>query len=357
MVNRCRFWILSGAISLVTGCAGADLRHASSIVTEAWMGEETPGEIDSVAAWRGRDGKNLLLATAKVGHVVRVYDGDSGRFQRNIGRPGSGVGEFGRPNGIFIADDRAFVVERDNHRIQIIDMNDFSIIGTFGADVLRTPYGLWVWAQAPDSYRVYVTDSYYTPNAEVPPDAELGQRVKIFEVDITGDASNARHLASFGATAGPGVLKTVESIHGDPVHGRLLIADENAENHDIKVYSLDGRFLQTRIGHGLFGHEPEGIALIECPDDEGYWLVSDQHEEEQLFRLFDRRDLDPVAVFSPARVRMVDGVWFQPSFGTGQADAMLYTQHDDTAVAAFRWQTIAESLGLRVDCGLAASRH
>lgn len=339
------------AVALLAACAGIGARPPAAVVAETWVSDPARGEIDSVAAWRSGEGKTLLLATDKQAHVLRVYDGDTGRFLRSIGHAGAGRGEFNRPNGIFIADDYVFVVERDNHRLQVFDLKDMSSLGDVGSDVLRAPYGLWVWSKGDGVYRVYVTDSYYTPDGRVPPDAELGERVKVFDVRIADDGLRSAHVMSFGETSGPGVLRTVESVFGDPLYGRLLVADENTGSHDVKVYSLEGRFLGVRMGRGLFNYEPEGIALIECGEEAGYWLISDQQQAGQLFRLFDRERLNPVAVFSPENVRMVDGVWFQPASATGHGDGVLYSQHDDTAVAAFRWQSIADALGLRGDCG------
>ena len=351
MFDQLRPWLVLAAFVLLAGCATTRDRVAMPVITEDWLGQPSPGEIDSVATWRSAEGKTLLFATAKQANFLRVYDGDSGRFLRVVGQHGTGRGDFSRPNGIFVIDDHAFIVERDNHRIQIVNLEDMTFIGEFGSDNLRAPYGLWVWPQSAGAYRVYVTDSYYTPEAKVPPNEELGERVKMFEVRIAEGRIEARHRVSFGATSGPGVLKTVESVFGDPVHGRLLVADEDVRSRDIKVYSLDGEFTGRVIGQGVFAAEPEGIARVDCSDEEGYWVVSDQHETSQVFRLFDRRSLEPVGAFMPAQLRMVDGIWFEPGSRQPPVDGVLYSQHDDTAVAALRWSTIAGALGLNVDCG------
>jgi 3-phytase len=341
------------AAAWLAGCATPGPRaDGVPLVAETWISVATPAdEIDSVSAWRTPEDALLVIATAKAGDRLRVYDGRDGRLLRSIGSGGEDAGRFRRPNGLFVIDGLAFVVERDNHRVQVIDLADDRSLGQFGADTLHTPYGLWVWRQASGRYKVYVTDSYYTAQREVPPDAELDARVKLFEVEVAPDGLTSRLLAAFGETVDPGVVRTVESVWGDPEHDRLLVADENPAGRNLKVYDLAGRFTGTTVGSGLFEFEPEGIALVRCQaPGEGYWVVSDQHTEQQRFLLFDRRTLAPAGAFVPATTRMVDGIWFQPDAGAPFAGAALYSQHADAAVAAFDWSAISAALDLRPGC-------
>lgn len=344
----------AGLATLVAACATIDgQRDDLPVVDETWMSVATPEDVvDSVAGWRTAEGKRLVLATAKGGHTLRFYDGDTGRFLRSLGSHGEGAGQLAHPNGVFVVDDLAMVVERDNRRVQVFDLGTSDSLGSFGSEHLRAPYGLWVLAGTEGSYRVYVTDSYYSADNQVPPDDQLGERVKLYQVDIdvAHGRIEGRLLRSFGATSGPGRLLRVESIWGDPAHDRLLVADEHAEQQDIKVYDLAGDFTGEVIGTGEFRHEPEGIALIECDATEGYWLVSDQGES-QVFRLYDRRSLAPLRGFVPARTHTVDGIWFQPGDWGPFRSGALFSQHADAAVAAFDWTTIAAATGLRSDCG------
>ena len=97
-------------------------------------------------------------------HTILVFDGTGGFWFTDLGKTrerdadrgvvyyakadGSSIKEaifpLERPNGIAVVDDLAFVVERDNHRIQAFTLPDFTSVGTFGASVLRLPYGLVV---------------------------------------------------------------------------------------------------------------------------------------------------------------------------------------------------------------------
>src|SRR5690606_3287371 len=130
------------------------------------------------------DGQVLLLATAKATHRLVAYDGATGAFIRHVGGQGAGEGQFDRPNGIAIAGDLAFVVERDNRRVQVLRLPGMDTVATFGTDVLRMPYGLWV-SPVGEGYEVYVTDAYMAgEDAQgediLPPLAELDRRVHRF---------------------------------------------------------------------------------------------------------------------------------------------------------------------------------
>ena len=70
-----------------------------------------------------------------------VYDAETGERLRTVGGPGKGPLQFSRPNGIAVFGDVLFVVERDNHRVQALQLPDFSPLGMIGKDVLRVPYG------------------------------------------------------------------------------------------------------------------------------------------------------------------------------------------------------------------------
>src|SRR5690606_29699379 len=182
--------------------------------------------IDSVASWTAPDGQILLLATAKSTHRLVVYDGDTGEFVRHVGERGAGEGQFDRPNGIAVVDDLAFVVERDNRRVQVLRLPGMETVAMFGAEVLELPYGLWV-RKVDAGYEVYVTDAWMAgEDAEgediLPPLDQLDRRVHRFGLDA--DGWSARHLGAFGDVSPEGALRVVESLWGDPAHDRLMIA-------------------------------------------------------------------------------------------------------------------------------------
>lgn len=321
-------------------------------VAAAWVAENMPGdEIDSVSLWQG-DGTMapMVVATGKKSHRLVLLDADTGRHAGDLGRHGAGPGEYSAPNGVAIDGDLAFVVDRDNRRVQVLALPTGRVVGAFGGSALRRPFGLWLLAHGGGAYHVYVTDSFdVEPGVEQP---GLDGRVKRFAVNISGTGVTAQLEGRFGEMEGEAPLRFVESIWGDPDNNRLLVADEYPAHRDIKVFDLAGRFTGQVIGKGVFAGEPEGMTLIECGDQgDGYWLVSDQHQELQSFHLFDRHALAPVATFRSDDARMVDGLWFQRGRAGRFPGGVLFTQSNDVTVVAFDWLVIAKALSLRSDCG------
>ncbi|MCQ7043953.1 hypothetical protein MRO49_24610, partial [Escherichia coli] len=129
--------------------------------SEAWVSDGDPADgIDSLAAWPTEDGAVWLVATAKTRHHLLLIDAATGKRLRTIGERGEAPGQFNRPNGVAIWGDLLFVVERDNHRVQALRLPDFAPLATFGADVLRSPYGLWINELSPQRLELLVTDSF-----------------------------------------------------------------------------------------------------------------------------------------------------------------------------------------------------
>ena len=132
---------------------------------------------------------------------------------------------------------------------------------------------------------------------------------------------------------------------------RLYVADELRFN--IKVYSLEGKFLGLTFGDGRHYYEPEGVVLLSCgPEDadEGYIIAADQTQPTR-FLVWDRRSLVPRGGFTgePA-IDITDGVAFVATNDDSGAAGMLYATHHDVQVVAYRWADIAEALNLRTDC-------
>jgi 3-phytase len=319
-------------------------------VPEWFFTTEQPREnIDSPAVWHGPGDRRWLLATSKEGHSINVYDALHGRFLRRVGGRGIELGQFDRPNGIAVVDDYLFVVERDNRRVQILSLPDLQGLATFGETELRKPYGLWVHRQGPGDYRIYVTDSYETPAGEVPPAAELGQRVRVYQVEARGPLAEGELVATFGDTSGPGVLHIVESIHGDPAHDRLLVADEAEDavrGLDIKVYDLAGRFTGRSFGKSVFKYQAEGIALFPTGEKSGLWICTDQGKTENLFHVFDRETLAHLGSFRGEHTLNTDGVWLDARPLPRMPLGAFYAVDADKAVAAFSWAEVLAALGL-----------
>ena len=349
------------ALVLIAACGGGEgapvARSAAAApdsvaaLRESWMTtRDTLDNIDSPAIWHGPNGEHWVLSTAKATDVLVVNDAATGTFVRRLGGSGTGHGQMQRPNGIAIAGDLAFVVERDNHRVQVFRLPQFESLGTFGEKDLRLPYGIALYAEAREKFMVYVTDNYEMPDESVPPDSLLGQRVRQYRVTVGGSGLRVEPIRAFGDTSGPGVLKVVESIAVDLPNQRLLIAEELETGSHIKVYTPDGKFSGQLIGQGLFPHQAEGIILYACGDTAGYWVTTDQSLTVNTFHVFDRSTLRLVGSFRGDSTLNTDGIALtQRGFGNFPSGA-FYAVHNDGNVAAFSWAAISHALGLRKDC-------
>ena len=316
-------------------------------IREAYLTSRDEGDnVDSVAVWHAPDGQHWLLATAKESDALIVYDAATGEIIRRAGEEGTGLGALDRPNGIAVRDGHAFVVERNNRRVQVFTLPGLQAIGAFGDQVLRWPYGIWLHRLDSDRYRVFVTDAYETADEGIPADGQLGERVKRFELRFRESGMDVQAGDSFGATEGAGVLHQVESLYGDPEYDRLLVADESEQDRDIKLYDLQGQFSGEVMGKGRFRFEPEGIALYRCAEGAGYWFTTDQDEQDNRFDVYDRKTLAFIGSFQGAVTRNTDGVALTQRAMPGFPKGAFYAVHDDGNVGAFDLAEVLEALGV-----------
>jgi 3-phytase len=183
--------------------------------------------------------------------------------------------------------------------------------------------------------------------SKIPNVNTLNERVKHFKVDLKNKKIDL--VKSFGDVEGEGILHKVESIGVDASHGRILIADENKHKLGIKVYSLEGKFLQT-FGGNVFTAEPEGFALIHCHNGNGYWIMADQHEKKTIFHIFDRISFQQVASFEGSFTANTDGVCLTQSHFDQFDGGAFYAVHQDGGVSAFSLSLIEKTLKLKYHC-------
>jgi len=324
-------------------------------IPERYVSKETPAEeLDSVATWQSPDGPTWLIATGKSSHRLSVYDASNGALLRTVGAEGKGEGQFDRPNGIAVYGDYVFVVERDNHRVQVLKLPDFTFVGYFGEKELRSPYGLWVNETEPGELEVYITDSFMYGKKfdEVPPFKELDQRVRRYRVQFDqAGRLRANYGGAFGDTNEASALRMVESIAGDRANDRLLIADEDSRHEStLREYSFSGQYTGRSLPQDSFAAEAEGVALWACPDGGGYWIAVDQLAPLTLFHLFDRVTLEPRGTFRGATTAHTDGVALHAAAMPHFPGGALFAVHDDKAVTAFDLREVARQMHLAPDC-------
>ncbi|NDK39618.1 phytase [Pseudoxanthomonas gei] len=322
------------------------------VVKEAWVSTAQPEDnVDSPASWL-QGGKLMVAATAKSIDQLIVYDGDTGVRLRTVGGAGKALGQLNRPNGIATIDDRyAFVVERDNHRVQMFALPDFQPLLAFAEADLAQPYGLWV-RKLGDGYEVIVSDNYTLgedANGDdiIPPLAALDRRFRRYDVGQADGKWKAQPRGHFGDTSEAGAIRITESVFGDEANQRLLIAEEDVSTGTrLREYTLEGKYAGRDVGAGNYRAQAEGIALMRCRDGSGWWVASDQFDDRTVFHLFDRRTLEHAGSFVGNVTGLTDGVWLEERGDARFPQGVFYASHLDVALSAFDWRDITAALKL-----------
>lgn len=344
---------------ILTACAGHRTHLTTPVapvgdgiavtrITEAFVAAApVDAQVDSITTWLTPDAEVRVIASAKNAGNLLVYDGTTGDLLFEPLPPGT----LAYPNGVATYGDTLFVVERDAGRVQAFVLPEFILLGHFGEGELIAPYGLWLYESAPDELNVFITDSYQDGD-QLPPLESMDRRVHRYRVQRGVDSIQSTPVAVFGGSDEAGALRWVESITGDVAFNRLAIADEHPDQRDagIAMYTLDGQYTGTRMGKGLFQGDPEGIALYECPNGEGYWIAADQGKDDNRFHIFDRASLDYLGSFSGEATRNTDGIALYPVASERFPYGVLYAVNDDRGIAAFDWRDIAGALNLWLDC-------
>ena len=348
---------------------------ATHEVPAAFVGEPQPiHDLDSIASWLAPGGASWVIATASKSDQLAVFDGDSGKRLRAVGTSGSGAGQFRHPAGIVAFADLLFVVERDNHRVQVLQLPDFKPLGSFGGDQLHNPVALWLHETAPEEYEVLVTDqspaipstahpriesgagsepvegsNHNQQNAPLP---QSGLQIKRYRVHTDDGVLHADYVAAFGDITVPGALRSVESIVGDDDNGRLAIATEPGNTGArVRVYGMDGRYTGKNLGAEQFRTHAGGMALFACADGSGYWIGVDREATRSAFLLFDRKTLAYLGAFTGNGVADTSGIVLQPASTTRFPNGALYAVSNGASIAAFDWREVERALQLKPDCG------
>lgn len=343
--------LLSMVFVLGSGCH-AEKPNVVTVKERYFTPLSIEDNVDSIAVWHDSNSQDrLLVATAKESHKLFIYDAQNGFPISEYGLLGGKLGQLNRPNGIAIADDFAFVVERDNHRVQVLHLPEMTPIGTFGSVDLLKPYGIYIRElENSSSYHVYVTDDYNTNSTKKPEPNPAGirKRVKLYAVTVGSDSLQTKLLNAFGKHSGANALDVVESVMGDPATGRLMLADEDRDNGmEVHVFDLEGNDTGEMLGKGLFKFQPEGIALWKTSSSDGYWIFTDQGKEANHYHVFGRKSLKHLGSFQGERTLNTDGVTIDVNPSALYPQGLFYAIHFDSGVTAWSLADISQALGLK----------
>jgi 3-phytase len=303
--------------------------------------------VDSPAFYKNGD-ENWIIATMKESDGLIIYNAVNGDVKNKLGESGTGELQFKRPNGIWVIDSLLLVVERDNHRVQLLSLPALDFIGFIGTDKLQRPYGLSVH-KSDSKYELFVTDQYEGSNEEIPDDNLLDKRVLHFRFSIKNGNLENEFIRYIGETEGKGVLHTVESIYADPANNHLLIAEETEEYTQIKVYDLEkGRYIQS-VGEGLFKYQAEGIALYDCGNNDGYWFLTDQDTGNNTYHIFTRKDFKYVTSFRSENTQNTDGIWLTQIPYENHPKGAFIMVNNDGGVGVYEMQYLLDEINLKCE--------
>ncbi len=294
------------------------------------------GTMDSIALYVASDpNQSLVFVTDKDESFVEMHNPVTKQYLGRIGGTGSDAGKLLYPNGVGVAygvqtgggkKALLFVVERDNHRVSIFSLPDKKFLAHFGANELKQPYGIAFYFKGSE-LQAWITETDTSPD-------------RVYVYRILAEGAGVKGVLDFNfETAG-----YLESIVIDPVSQRALICDEG-DGHDVMVYDLQGK-LVTRFGKGLFVNEPEGIALYDLGNGEGYIIVSDQNASPAEFEVFDRKTYQTLGHFS-GPTTTTDGIALTQAALPNLPKGSFYAMHSDDVVHIYDWAEIAKALNLQ----------
>ena len=193
---------------------------------------------------------NFILVTDE--HKIQKLTMD-GKLIASVGQKGSKPLEFNDPRGITISPTtgRIFVVDHNNHRIQVLNP-DLTFSYSFGSNGS---------AEGQFSYPVFIA----IDNQRLVYVSEWGNhRIQVF-------TSEGKYISQFGTRgSGPGQLQLPTGL---VINNNLLYVVEWS-NHRVSIFTTDGQFVSS---FGECGNKkdqfliPFGITL----DNEGYLYICD----------------------------------------------------------------------------------
>ena len=307
---------------------------------------------------RSRTARAGCWRPRKASEKLVIYDGDSGATLRTFGTAGQGPGQFKRANGIFVHRDLVFVVERDNHRVQVLRAALLAVRWRRSATKeLVQPYGIWLQETQPGKLRCAGHRCLHGRRGCSGDDVcrrwrELGRarpalrgaRRRRIGVGANTSVRSATPAQRVRSASGIGLGRSRQRSpagrrgrHCDRHRCANTISAAISRAHDRRSACSRRRPKASRCGHA------RTAAATGSP--------TDQYKDRSLFHVFDRRTLHHVGAFAGKQVGNTDGVWLHQAGSARFPKGVFYAVHDDMAVGAFDWRDVAKALSLRQDCG------
>jgi 3-phytase len=319
-------------------------------VRQAWASSGgTYDNTDSLATCHDPAGRVLLLATAKKGNRLDVFEAQTGRHLGSFGMAGTRRGQLQRPNGVVTVDfqnvqqasagrpesrqEFVLVIERDNHRIQAFRPGSWECLGIFAEASLTKPYGGAVSYDNGEAF-LYVTEN------DVPP----GKTIKVFRLRFDARQATGEFVRDLGDAEGPGAIHKPESIAVDDRLDRVLICEEAPGRKGVRVYTRAGKFTGQIFGQTEVVGDPEGIVVMDQPGD-GVVMLTDQQPTITIWHAFDRRTLQHMGCWTGEPViTNTDGICvYEGRLGPFVLGA-LFAVNDDKDIRGYDLRSVLKAV-------------
>ena len=209
--------------------------------------------LDSVTSW-----KNNILVSSKDKHKIFGYDKVTGKLKFEIGDKGYDYDKLKRPSGITVINDYLFVIERDNNRCQVFNLNNKKSIAFFGFKKLKKPYGISGFFSK-NQYVIFISDN------------ELDT---VFKFNLTIDSNEIKKINSSIFIELPG--SSLESLYIDDKRSKILVTEGSRKK--IKVFNYD-KILEYEIDNIS---NIKGISM-----SENSYILADQKDDTAYFHMYD----------------------------------------------------------------------
>jgi len=284
--------------------------------------------------------------TVRLGEVQKY-----GAARFSIGQGGTSLGEFACPKGVSIDEERglAFVCDKDNHRVQVFDLSDRSVLLSIGQEgngpgaFFKNPSGLALdlpskrlFVCDTGNHRIQVFDIHHESHTRTPRiqhscsfggyGTSLGQLLGPCAVAFDPSAGNIVVCdtynnrvqifdPSFQAVKTFGSKGTSNGLFSSPLaltvdqNGLIFVCDTG--NHRIQVFDMNGTRTKTFGSEGTTNNQfkhPSGVAI----DRLGFLFVCDSHNHRvhiydqnlKHLRVFGSEGSDPSQFFYPAGIAL-----------------------------------------------------
>lgn len=178
-----------------------------------------------------------------VNHRIAVFNTQGG-FERTIGGPGSGPGQFNYPSSVACFGNKIYVCDFYNQRVQVLDLSGKQL------SVIPSPRDRQKVGQVvmPVTITTDKSGNLYISDLSV-------QRILVFGPD-------GEFVRAFGkGGANPGELSYVNGIAVDDKQGKIYLANSN--NARIDEFTLEGKYVRMLPASKSLIN-PKGIAFDEA---------------------------------------------------------------------------------------------